>query len=86
MYKQQLSFHVVSKTFVTQNYLVFIPSNSICFSCPHCSFLACLAHFQPRDNQGKHNFEKETNYILWDFPDDLCHCLKGALTKNFYHA
>ena len=33
MFKEQsLSFHLVSKTFITQNYLVFIPSNIYCFS------------------------------------------------------
>ena len=51
MFKQQsLSFDVVSKIFITQNYLVFIPSNILRFS--------SLAHFQPRDNWDKYNFEK----------------------------
>ena len=59
MFKQQLlSFHVVSKTFVTQNYLVYIPSNCLRFSYLYRSFLARLAHFHPRDNRDKHIFEK----------------------------
>ena len=51
MFKQQsLSFHVVSKTFITQNYLVLISSNILCFSClcPFC--LALFACFQARAN------------------------------------
>ena len=42
--KQSLSFHVVSKTFITQNYLFVIPSNILRFSCLYRSF---LAHFKP---------------------------------------
>ena len=37
--KQSLSFHVVSKTFTTQNYLFVIPSNILCFS-----FIALFLH------------------------------------------
>ena len=41
MFKQHsLSFHVVSKKFTTQNYLVFNPSNILCFS---CFYLTCFA-------------------------------------------
>ena len=48
MFKQlSFSFHVVSKTFITQNHLVFILSNIFRFS------------FQPRDNRDKCNFEKK---------------------------
>ena len=60
MFKQQsLSFHIVSKTFITQNFLVFISSNILCFSCLCAFCLALFACFQARDNRGKHNFENE---------------------------
>ena len=65
--KQWLSFHVVSKTFITQNYLCVIPSNILRFSCLYRSF---LAHFKPRDNRGKHDFEKQ------------CYC--GNYSHNVY--
>ena len=45
IFKQQsLLFHVVSKTFITQNYLFVIPNNIHPFT--------CLAHFKTRDNRG----------------------------------
>ena len=68
--KQSLSFHVVSKTFITQNYLFVIPSNILRFSCLYRSF---LAHFKPRDNRGKHDFEKQ--YYCGNYSDDVCQCL-----------
>ena len=64
--KQSLSFHVVSKTFITQNYLFVIPSNILRFSCLYRSF---LAHFKPRDNRGKHDFEKQ--YYCGNYSDDV---------------
>ena len=57
MFKQQpLLFHVVSKTFITQNYLFVILIIILCFT-----FLCryCLAYFKTRDNRGKNNFEKQ---------------------------
>ena len=67
MFKKQLfSFHVVSKTFITQNYLFVIPSNILHFSCLYCSF---LAYFKPRDNRGKHDFEKQ--YYCGNYSDDV---------------
>ena len=68
--KQSLSFHVVSKTFITQNYLFVIPSNILRFSCLYRSF---LAHFNPRDNRGKHDFEKQ--YYCGNYSDDVYQCL-----------
>ena len=56
MFKQQSSsFHVVSKTLITQNCLFVIPSNNLCFSCLNC---CCLTHFQPKDNRCRQDFEK----------------------------
>ena len=56
MFKQQpLSFHEVSETFITQNYLFVIPNNILCFTCHYCS---CLAHFKTGGNRGKHSSEK----------------------------
>ena len=68
--KQSLSFHVVSKTFITQNYLFVIPSNILRFSCLYHSF---LAHFKPRDNRGKHDFEKQC--YCGNYSDDVYQCL-----------
>ena len=46
IFKQQsLSFHVVSKTFITQNYLVFITRSILCFSCLYRSCLALSCTF-----------------------------------------
>ena len=71
MFKQQsLSFHVVSKTFITQNYLFVIPKNILPFT---CLYRSCLAHFKTRDNQGKLNFEKQ--YYCGNNSDDMCQCL-----------
>ena len=71
MFKQQsLSFHVVSKTFITQNYLFVIPSNILRFT---CLYRSCLAHFKARDNRGKHNFE--TQYCYGNCFDDVYQCL-----------
>ena len=53
---QSLSFHVVSKTFIRQNYLFVIPNNILRFT---CLYRSCVAHFKTRDNRGKHNFEKQ---------------------------
>ena len=40
MFKQQsVSFHIVSKTFITQNYLVFISSNFLCLLLRSCIVL-----------------------------------------------
>ena len=52
--QQSLSFQVVSTTFITQNYHVFIASNILCFFCIYCS-----RFIQPRDNWGKQNFDKK---------------------------
>ena len=66
MFKQlSLSFHVASKTFITQSYLFVIPNNILRFT--------CLAHFKTRDNQGKHNFKIQ--YCCWNYSDDVCQCL-----------
>ena len=71
IFKQQsLSFHVVSKTFITQNYLFVIPNHILCFTCPYHSY---LAHFKTSDNRGKHNFEKQ--YCGGNYSDDLYQCL-----------
>ena len=69
--KQSLSFYVVSKTFITQNYLFVIPGNILRFSCLCRSF---LAHFKPRDNRGKHDFQKQ--YNCGNNSDDVYQCLK----------
>ena len=71
MFKQQSSsFHVVSKSFITQNYLFVIPSNILSFS---WLYRSCLAHFKSRDNRGKHNFEKQS--FCGNYFDDVCQCL-----------
>ena len=71
MFKQQsLSFQVVSKTFLTQNYLLVIPNNIFRFT---CLYRCCLAHFKRRDNRGKHNFEKQ--YCCGNYSDDAYQCL-----------
>ena len=71
MFKQHsLSFHVVSKTFITQNYLFVIPSNILRFS---SLYRSCLVHFKPRDNRGKHDFGKQ--YYCGNYSHDICQCL-----------
>ena len=65
MFKQQsLSLHVVSKIFITQNYLPVIHTNILRFT--------CLAQFKTIDNLGKHNFEK---HCCENYSDDLYQCL-----------
>ena len=83
--KQSLSFHVVSKTFITQNYLFVIPSNILRFSCLYRSF---LAHFNPRDNRGKHDVEKQ--YYCGNYFNDVYQCLHTdhillKIQYFFYH-
>ena len=68
LFKQQsLSFHVVSKRFIAQSHLVFISSNTLCFSCLCPFYLELFACFQARDNRDEHNFEKirhwEKNFL-----------------------
>ena len=71
MFKEQsLSFHVVFKIFITQNYLFVIPNNIRHFTCLYHS---CLAHFKVRDNRGTHNFEKQC--YCGNYSDDVCQCL-----------
>ena len=62
IFKQQsLLFHVVSKTFLAQNYLVFIHSNILYFlSLSLLSCTSCMFSTQPRNNQNKQSFEKNT--------------------------
>ena len=70
MFKQQsLSFHLVSKTFIKQNYLFVIPNNILHFT---CLYRSCLAHFKTRDNRDKHNFEKQ--YCCENYSDDVYQC------------
>ena len=52
--KQPLSFYVVSKTFIPQNYLSVIPSSILWFL---IFYHYCLAPCKPRDNRGKHNLK-----------------------------
>ena len=84
MFKQQLLlFHVVSKTFISQNCLVFIPSNILRFS---SLYRSCLIHFQPRDNRSKDNFEKNiTGIILMTHANALTrtitHCKRFQMNK-----
>ena len=47
---------ITFKTFITQIYLFVVPSNILRF--PYL-YRFCLAHFKPRDNPGKHSFEKQ---------------------------
>ena len=57
MFKQQsLSFHVVSKTFITQNYLVLIPSKILRFSCLYDSGLAPSCTFSIKRNPKQTQF------------------------------
>ena len=77
MYKQQpLSFHVVPKTFITQNHLVFnsIPGTILRFFCVYCSCLARVAHFQPEITEA--NILLKKNIIAGYYTDDVCQCLK----------
>ena len=82
--KKSLSFHVVSKTFIAQNYLSVIPSDILHFFCLNRSF---LAHFKSRDNRDKHVFEK--HYYCGDYSDDVCQCLNTdqifLKIQNFCH-
>ena len=82
MFEQQsLSFHVVSKTFITQNYLFVILNNILGFT---CLYLSCLAHFKTRDNRGKHNFDKQ--YYCGSYSDDVCQCLNtDQILLNMQH-
>ena len=58
MFKQQsLSFHVVSKTFITQINIQPISFTFHAFTAP---VFKGYAHFQSRGNRGKHNFEDKT--------------------------
>ena len=67
MFKQQsLSFHVVSKIFIAQNYLFGIPNKIL-----RVTFLyrSRLAQFKTRDNRGKLSFEKQ--YCCGNYSDDV---------------
>ena len=68
--KHSLLFHVISKAFTIQNYLFVIPSNNFRFSCLYRLF---HAHFKPKDNRGKHNFEKQ--YYCRNYSDYVYQCL-----------
>ena len=69
-FKRQSSFHVVPKTFTTQNHLFVIPNKILRFT---CLYRSCLAHFKTRDNRGKHNFKKQ--YCCGNYSDDVYQCL-----------
>ena len=72
MFKQQsLSFYIISKTFITKNYISVIPNNILRFTFPN-NF--CLAHFETSDNWSKHNFEK--HYCCGNYSDDIYQCPK----------
>ena len=71
MFKQQpLSFMQFSKYFFTQNNLLVIPNNILCFT---CLYRSCFAQFETRKNRGKHNFEKQ--YCCRNYSDDVYQCL-----------
>ena len=58
MLKQQLSFQVFSKT-LNKTLCFLFPASPFTFLVFSAPVLHRLAHFQPRDNRGKHNFEKK---------------------------
>ena len=77
MYKQQpLSFHVVPKTFITQNHLVFnsIPGTILRFFVSTAPVLHVLHIFNPEITEA--NILLKKNIIAGYYTDDVCQCLK----------
>ena len=70
MFKQHsLSFHVVCKTFITQNYLFVIPNNILRFPC----LIALVLHILKQEIIEANTTLK--NYFCGNYSDDVYQCL-----------